>query len=210
MNDLFHVENPFIQLLSRVMDMIIVNLVFIVCCIPIVTIGPSIAAATQVMQDMVYDTEGKLLQRYFHAFKANFKQTFLLGIVMLFVYVALFSDLMLIMAFFSGTGALIMYLLLAVLLFIVTSTFGYLFPLIVRYDNTMREHIYNALIISITKFPKSLLICVIILFPFALVTLFPMLFVQTLVFWFIIGFSFSIFMINTYQRPIFQELERKK
>ena len=48
MRDFFNIESPFMQLLTRVGDLIIVNVLFLVCCVPIVTIGAAIAALHKV------------------------------------------------------------------------------------------------------------------------------------------------------------------
>ena len=44
MKELFNIESPFMQLLTRVGDLIIVNFLFLVCCVPLVTVGASAAA----------------------------------------------------------------------------------------------------------------------------------------------------------------------
>lgn len=44
MDRFFNMDNKFFTFMSRVADLIILNLLCIVCCIPVVTIGPSIAS----------------------------------------------------------------------------------------------------------------------------------------------------------------------
>ena len=44
MNRLFNIDNPVMQFLSKMFDLIVLNLIFILSCIPIITIGASISA----------------------------------------------------------------------------------------------------------------------------------------------------------------------
>jgi hypothetical protein len=37
-------ENPVIAFLNKMADLILLNLIFLLCCIPVVTIGPAITA----------------------------------------------------------------------------------------------------------------------------------------------------------------------
>lgn len=53
MDRFFNMDNKFFTFMSRVADLIILNLLCIVCCIPVVTIGPSIAAMFYVTLKMV-------------------------------------------------------------------------------------------------------------------------------------------------------------
>lgn len=208
MKNLFNLENPFFQFMSRVCDMIILNLLFIICCIPVVTIGASLCALHQTMQDILYEVETGYIKRFFHAFKINFKQGTILWLVTLVVIASLGCDYIIITGYCTGVLATVLYVLLAVLAVLVVAVVGYMFPLIVRYNNTMRQHLYNAIILSIIKLPKTIGIVALIVLPFLLAVFALNTFVSTLVFWVIIGFSFEAFLASSLVKPIFRELEQ--
>ena len=53
MDRIFNMDNKFFTFMGRVADLIILNLLFLLCCIPIVTIGPAITAMYYVTMKMV-------------------------------------------------------------------------------------------------------------------------------------------------------------
>ena len=75
MHNLFNYENPFIQFLVRVGDLMILNLLFILCSLPAVTLGASLTALHRVTQNMLFEQEEPLLKAFFRAFRQNFKQS---------------------------------------------------------------------------------------------------------------------------------------
>ena len=112
MRDFFNIESPFMQLLTRVGDLIIVNALYLVCCVPIVTIGAATAALHKVAQAIVYDTDNGIFKTFFRAFRENFKQATVVWIVELIVLVSLVCDWLLVMSYFDVT---VMYVLLGIL-----------------------------------------------------------------------------------------------
>ena len=78
MRFLFDPESQIMQILSRFCDIVILNLVFLLTCIPIFTIGAANTALYDVVFRMDTDREGKLLPTYFHSFRENFRQSTIL------------------------------------------------------------------------------------------------------------------------------------
>lgn len=73
MSNLFSYENPIMQLLMKLGDMIILNFIFLLSCLPIVTIGAAQAGlytAMKVMQDP--EDDSSLVSAYFRGFKSGF------------------------------------------------------------------------------------------------------------------------------------------
>lgn len=75
MQSLFSLDNPVIHFLSEVGDMIIANLLFLICSIPIVTIGAGWAALHKITQTIASQEDQMLLPTFFRTFKENFKQS---------------------------------------------------------------------------------------------------------------------------------------
>lgn len=208
MRNLFNYENPFIQFLVRVGDLIILNVLFILCSAPVVTLGASLTALHRVTQNMLFEQEEPLLKAFFRAFRQNFKQSTLAWLVELVVIVSLVCDVLLVMAYFNGGLAKAMYILVAVLAILVAGVYAYLMPLIARYENGMRQQVNNALVLAIIKLPKTLLLVFLNLLPVILVLISVPVFVQTLIFWVIIGFAFVSFIESSILKPVFQQLEK--
>ena len=208
MHNLFHYENPFIQFLVRVGDLMILNLLFILCSLPVVTLGASLTALHRVTQNMLFEQEEPLLKAFFRAFRQNFRQSTLAWLVELVVIVSLVCDVLLVMAYFDGGLAKAMYILVAVLAILVAGVFSYLMPLIARYENGMRQQVNNAVVLAIIKLPKTVLLTLLNLLPVILLLISVPVFVQTLIFWVIIGFAFVSFLTSSILKPVFQQLEK--
>lgn len=208
MHNLFHYENPFIQFLVRVGDLMILNLLFILCSLPVVTLGASLTAMHRVTQNMLFEQEEPIIKSFFRAFRQNFKQSTLAWLVELVVIVSLVCDVLLVMAYFDGGLAKAMYILVAVLAILVAGVFSYLMPLIARYENGMRQQVNNAVVLAIIKLPKTVLLTLLNLLPVILLLISVPVFVQTLIFWVIIGFAFVSFLTSSILKPVFQQLEK--
>lgn len=98
MGKLFNIDSPVMRFLGKVADLMILNLVTLVCCIPIVTIGASLTAMHYVLLKMVRDRECYIVRSFFKSFKANFKQATVIWLIILLVLVIFAADLRIINA----------------------------------------------------------------------------------------------------------------
>ena len=211
MKNIFNLESPLMQMLTKAGDMILLNVLFLVCCIPVITAGASVAAMHKMMQEVVYDTDCGTVKGFFRAFKANFKQATILWIIILLVILSLGCDALLIITFFSGSEAVKwMLILLAVLAALVCCVTAYMIPLIVRYENTLREHLTNAAVLAIIKLPRTIGLVVLNLLPAILFAVSVSVFFQTMIFWLFIGFTFTTYLEVVLLKPVFAELEGNK
>ena len=65
----------------RIWQLMGLNLMFIISIIPVVTIGPAIAAMTKVCRNWSQERNAFLWADYWEAFKKNFKQSFVMGLI---------------------------------------------------------------------------------------------------------------------------------
>lgn len=207
MKNLFSLDNPFIQFLARVGDMILTNALFIICSIPIVTIGASIAALNKVMQQLVIEEERGVFKTFFAAFRENFKQATISWLAVIVFFFGMACNLLLVANYLTGTLALVCKVLLILVMVLMVAMASYLFPLIARYENTLRQHTINACILSVIKLPKTLLLVVLNLLPLLLFCASVNVFLNTLVFWLTLGFAFVSYISNVLLMPIFKGIE---
>ena len=146
------------------------------------------------------------MKPFFRAFRDNFKQATIIWLGMLVVTAALVCDVLLVMAYFGSSK--LMYVLVGVLALLVLGVCAYLFPLIVRYSNTLRQHLGNALALAVVKLPKTLLLVVLNLLPALLLILSPRVFAQTLVFWVLIGCAFVAYIQESLLKSVYTQLEK--
>lgn len=211
MKDLFNLESPLMQMLTRIGDMILLNVLFLLCSIPVITLGASLAAMNKMLQEIVYDSDSSTVKGFFRAFKANFRQATVVWLIVLLIIASLFCDYLLIITFFSGSEAVRWMLgLLAVLAVLVLSVVSYMVPMLVRYDSRLKQHVNNAIILVFLKLPRTIGLLALNLLPLIILALSLNVFIQTLIFWVFIGFAFTTYMGTLLLKPVFDELEKGK
>ena len=92
MNRLFNIDNPVMQFLSKMFDLVVLNLIFILSCIPVITIGASISALYYVCLKMLRGEDPYIWQNYWKAFRQNFKQSTIVWLLFLAAVVILGMD----------------------------------------------------------------------------------------------------------------------
>ena len=92
MSSFFNMDSPIMRFLSRVCDLIILNLLTIVCCIPVFTAGASITALFSVTLKMVKGEESYIVRGFFKGFKENFKQSTIIWLIIAVLGFFLFMD----------------------------------------------------------------------------------------------------------------------
>lgn len=164
MGKLFDLDSPIMRFLSRVGDMMILNILVMICCIPIVTVGAAFTAMHYVLLKMVRDEEGYLIRGFFKSFVQNFRQATLMWLLMLLVAAVYVGDLYI----FGYSGVvfpkalIIAIIAVGITMLMVTM---YVFPLLARFDNTIRNTFKNAAVLTFANLPKTLLMALMYVLP---------------------------------------------
>ena len=146
--------------LSRLFDLMILNFLTLLLCIPVITAGASLAAMHSILIQMTEDREGYIFRTSFAKFKENFKQATLIWLLVLALIVILFLDFRIISVMnFSLAGVMQTALIIFGLLLLFVGQ--YLFPLTARYANTFSGTINTAVRFAIGFFPKTVAMLVI-------------------------------------------------
>lgn len=93
MDRFFSMDNKFFTFMGKVADLFILNILCLICCIPIVTAGASITAMFYVTIKMVKNEESYIIKSFFKSFKQNFKQATVINLIMLVLAVILYVDM---------------------------------------------------------------------------------------------------------------------
>ena len=191
MKGFFNMDSPFFVFLSRVADLMILNLLFIVCCIPVFTIGAACTALSYVTLKQAEQVDGYIVRGFFHAFKQNFKQSTLIWLIMLFMLIVLIMDFMLTggVNALPGSANSIMRVLLYIGFAFWIMVFLYVFPLLARFENTVFGTIRNAILISFANAPKTLLMMAVIVLAIVASFWSGMTIAWSILVWFMVGFS---------------------
>lgn len=194
-------DSAFIQALSRIGDLIFLNLLYLLTCLPIITIGAATTALYSVCFRLGTDREAGLLHTYLHAFRQNFKQSTLVWIPALL----LFADFIFVIWLSLSHSGLSIYLsLLGIIMFIwIVTFFEYIFPLISQFDNKLRLVLRNALILSLGYLPRSLCIALLNLLPFIILLLHPFGFFCAGAIWITLYFAVTAYLNTRILKKVF-------
>lgn len=141
--------------LGKVGDLIWLNVLTMLCCIPIVTVGASVTALNYVSIKMVRKEEGYLTKNFLKSFRQNFFQATALWLLMLFILAVAGADFYF-LSIMEGTMVQVVKIgLYAVFLLFLCSSI-YWFPLLSKFENSLKNIIKNSLLLSIMHFPKTI------------------------------------------------------
>lgn len=174
-----------VDFLELLFDLAVINLLFLFCCVPVITGGASLAGLCYAAEKLRRQ-EGRPAANFFRGFRQNFRQATIAWIAALLLLAALFLNLYLLIQSESGN---LYYVLLGLAFLWLMFTLVYLFPLIVRYENTLPRHIRNAFVLSLTRPVRSIGLTVLALAPAALWCISAQLLLYTAVFWLLVGFA---------------------
>ncbi|MGN0325975.1 MAG: YesL family protein [Lachnospiraceae bacterium] len=148
----FSVDSPFYRFITKFWDLVQLNFFWLLCCLPIVTIGASTVAACSVALKMAEDTEGYIGKSFFKAFRENLKTGIPLGILALVAVYAVYLDFQ----FWKATEGLLFLVMGMIAVFVFALGFLYAFPLMARYENTLVNTLKNSYEISTRYFLRTL------------------------------------------------------
>lgn len=156
----FSVESPLYKFMQTLWDILKLNFMWMIFCIPIVTIGGSTIAAFSVLLRMSEDQEGNVIKDFWKAFKENWKQGIFIGLLPPICFEAVFLDFQLYNAVENGGLGILIVGCFSAYIFIFCLI--YVFPLLARYDNTVINSIKNSFRIGMKFFGRTFLLLVII------------------------------------------------
>ena len=163
---IFNPDSKFSQFMSKVFDLMVLNLVFIFTSIPIFTIGVDYTALYYVTLKMVKNEESYIWKSYWKSWKQNFKQAAGIWLIFLFLGIFLVFDVVL-TNYMTGAASYLKYVFF-VFLFIWGMVLTYVFPVLSRFDNTVRQTIKNSLLMAIRHLPWTIVMLFINLLPLIL------------------------------------------
>lgn len=184
----FNIDGPVLSFLNKMADLIILNILFLICCLPVFTIGASVTAMYYVTLRMVRDHEGYIARNFFNSFKENFRQATLIWIPSLLIIIILMLDIRLFSADPGITYQPVIigaYLLLFLMFFLLTC----IFPVLSRFSNTTGQVVKNAFLIGLSNLPYTVCILLIQIIPLVLTAMAPLKYSFIFLLWLLFGFS---------------------
>lgn len=161
------IDGPLIQFLSRMADLMWLNILTMICCIPIVTAGASLTALNYMALKMVRNEEGYITRGFFKAFKENFRQSTVIWLLFLLVAAVLGADYRILKTADIEIDGIVRTL---ILLFGILSVFTlmFVFPVQAKFSNTVKRTIWNSFVFSVVQFPKTILMIILYVLPYVI------------------------------------------
>lgn len=162
---LFNIDSPLMRILIKITDLVVLNVLWIICCIPVLTIG----AATTALYGCFLNksTESSVVKNYFIQFKNNFKKSTIIWLIEVVLLVVVMMNI----RYYYNIGGE-SFSILRIFLLIPTLILGvgieYFFPLQCHFENSIKQTIKNSFLIGLAHFPISLIILVIQVSPIIL------------------------------------------
>ena len=151
---LFDPESPFGRGMEKVWQLIVLNVLWMICSLPVVTLGASSAALAAVLFALLRGEDDRIVRRFFTAFGENWKRASAAWLVLLVIIALCLFDWKFAVLMDSFLWKLIAVAGLTVVALMCT----FLFALIARYENTVRNHLRNALLLGVGNLPRLLLV----------------------------------------------------
>lgn len=192
------------KLIKKIINLILLNLLTILCCIPVVTAGAAVCASFYSTLKLLNDESENIFKTYFKGFKASFKQgtlmwcitapSLLLGIAIWKLVLGSDSSNY---NFIQIAGAIVY-----TAIFVFVNLYSY--PMIARYNNTLMNIIRNSIGISFTFLWKTIFVTVLVVAEIFIFSLSPWILLAGIVF----GPELVILTISLVVKPVFLQIER--
>ena len=193
-------ENPVILFLNKMADLLLLNVLFIISCIPLITIGPAITALYHVTLRSIRYGDGYIVQEYTKAFRRNFLQSVIAWIVTVIFAVLVWIDFCFWGQKTFGVYGTIMLCISACFAFLGFIILLWLFPVLAKIENTLWANIKNAAAMAIGHFFPYTIICAAIT-----VAVFYMAYVSLIadVLLLLVGFSLLAYILSFFFYKVF-------
>ena len=138
MGNLFNMNNFFFRFMEKLFDAVALSIVYTLVCLPIVTIGPATSALYYATVKSIRRDRSYPIKEFFKAFKRDFKQSFVVGLILVVVGVILYVDVKFAINFINNSLTYMRYLYLIIGI-VVSFIAVYIFPLISRFSLKLSE-----------------------------------------------------------------------
>ena len=164
--NIFDESSPFQRFLNKAADLLILNILTLIMCLPVITAGAALTAMHYVLLKMVRDEEGYIVKSFFRSFKRNFRQATVLWVMFVLLAALMASNLMLVL---QGSGRYPIWLPSSILVVAVLEIMFmiYTFAMLSRFENTIFQTLVNAVTLTFAELPRSIEMAVITIVPLA-------------------------------------------
>lgn len=157
MGNIFNMDNGFFTTLGKIVDIVIVSVVWLLLCIPLVTIGPATTALYYTIVKVIRRERGYVMREFFSSFKSNFKVGAISGIFIILASLMLLFDRSFAKTM-EGNFGIALFSIFNALIFILISVTIYVFPLLSRFKISVLQLFKTSLFMAMKHLPTTILL----------------------------------------------------
>ncbi len=161
---LFNLDSPLMQALGKMADLMWLNVLTLIFCLPVVTAGASLTAMNYMALKIARNEECYITRGFFKSFKENFRQATLIWLILLAGIAVVIGDFYIMRGSDTEFGKILWGVIAAAGIMLVF-TLMFVFPVLAKFENTVFRTIKNAFLMSLMQFPKTILMVIMYAVP---------------------------------------------
>ncbi len=207
MGGIFDIDSPVMNVLNKIMNLIILNVCFVISCVPVVTAGAAATALYSVNLKMARNEESYVFSSYVRAFRDNFRQSTCCWLFLMCAGGIIGADFWVIG---SMTGTIQRVFQVTTIVFLVSYCvlLLYIFPYIARFQDTVRTSIKNAFLIGCVNLGYTVTIVLITAAGIAVTVSSIEVMLRAAFIWVTVGFSLLAYIQSIFFRKVFDKYEQ--
>lgn len=207
MKGIFSFDSPVMQKLALLTNLILLNFLWAICSLPVITAGAAATAMDSVIFQYLDSGNDSVIKPFFKAFASNFRQSTLIGIPLsLLAGILAFDGIYL--AASSAQSFQFLWLPFISLVLLCGMLATYAFPIIARYKCRIQDVIRNSFLLFCLELFSSLFLLFLNAVPVILLVFLPDIFMKTSLFWVMLGRSLTAFLSDSILLRIFKKHDR--
>lgn len=149
MRNLFNPEGRVMLFFTKLSYSAYLNVLWLLCCLPVITVGASTTALFYVTHKVAKNEEGNITSAFFRAFRQNFRKATVIWLILLVsgTVLALDGYVLYHMRFEN-----IFWTLIAAVFLVALAAYAiilmYIFPLLARFENTIKAMFLNSIMLG--------------------------------------------------------------
>ena len=191
MGNIFRWDSPFSQKIAKVGNLVLLNILWIVCSLPVVTMGAATTALYYTVFQYQTNGEDEVFRPFFRAFAKNFLQSTLLWMGILAITALMTFNVRYLFAY-GGNGLLWIVIIVVSALFLMIQP--QLLPQLARFETKLGVAIKNAALLTVLHMPSAFLMAALNVLPIVIFFAYPTMFMKWLPLWVCIWFSLVAYM----------------
>ena len=171
---MFRYDSKFWGVVGVIGDIIMINILYLISCIPVITIGAATSALYSVMRKQAKKESGYIVRDFLKAMKENFKKSTVIWLIFLVLFGLIYGDLVIVKGSMNDSKTQSMALGFFLISFLLALAIC-IYALVLQsgYENTVKNTLKNATILMLAQLPWTAVILLVTLSPALALLVFP-------------------------------------